>query len=107
MTRFFTTMMTMAVGVSLYSGTALADSEHGADHMMSGAGWIMAPIMMIVVLAIVVFLVVLLVRWLWPGGHSTGSAGNSNDAIRILEERFARGEIEKEEFEEKKHIIGA
>jgi putative membrane protein len=47
--------------------------------------------------------IIFLIRWLI---HSTkgGAAGtqSGSGAIEILKERYARGEINKEEFEEKK-----
>ena len=43
--------------------------------------------------------VVVLVRALTDRGAGTGSKGSS--AMEILEERFARGEIDREEFEER------
>jgi putative membrane protein len=47
------------------------------------------------------------VRWLggpWqaPGPHQTPSARTPLD---ILKERFARGEIDKEEFEERRRVV--
>ena len=42
---------------------------------------------------------------MWGGGHRHGDKGDSS-ALRILEERFAKGEISREEFEEKKVILG-
>ncbi|NIM26988.1 MAG: hypothetical protein GTO67_07270 [Gammaproteobacteria bacterium] len=70
-----------------------------------GGGWFMMPIMMLIFLAILALFVVLIVRRLWPSGLPGGSGESTKRAISILEERFARGEIEKEEFEEKKRIL--
>jgi putative membrane protein len=91
------------------SSTALAQNREYPDypyHMMWGGGWFMGPVMMLLFLAIVVVVLVLLVRWLWPGHTSGGSGANVKSALTILEERYARGEIDKEEFEEKKRVIG-
>lgn len=67
------------------------------------------PFFMIMLLAVLVAAVVLLVRWLggpWRGAmppHETSSGRTAHD---ILKERFARGEIDKEEFEERRRILG-
>lgn len=52
-----------------------------------------------------VLLVVLAARWL--GGSSSGRASrhDGRNALDILEERFARGEIDKKEFEERKRTL--
>ena len=78
--------------------------------MIPWYGMIFGPIMMIVVLVTVVTVVVLLVRWL--GGGFSPSSGpylppqrTQRTALDILEERFAKGEIEKDEFEEKKRLL--
>jgi len=69
-------------------------------------GMVFGPIMMIAVLAAVITLVVFLVRWL--GGASIVPPPYSppeKTPLDILRERLARGEIEKQEFEEKKRIL--
>ncbi len=72
-----------------------------------GWGWghmIFGSLLMIVFLAGVILLVVLVVRWL--GGPSTGAPGERRKtALEILQERFARGEIDKEEYEERKRTL--
>jgi putative membrane protein len=90
-----------------------SDAERYAygPHMMWGGGWygmILGPLFMILVLAIVIAVAVLLVRWLggpWPaaGSHQTPS---SRTPLEILKGRFARGEIDKEEFEERRRVLG-
>lgn len=77
-------------------------------HMWNGGGhgWFFGPLMMIAFIAVAVVVVVLLVRWL--GGVSHGSVAHKHvdkTPLDILKERFARGEIDKEEFEERRKIL--
>ena len=73
---------------------------------MNGSGWGMGfggPGMLLF-LIVVGLVVVMLGRWL--GSDSTGrSDGRTKNALEILEERYARGEIGREEFEQKKHDL--
>jgi putative membrane protein len=65
------------------------------------------PLMMILFIAAIVVVVVLLVRWLGGAGH--GAAPHSppgRTPLDILKERFARGEIDKDEFEERRRTLG-
>lgn len=78
-------------------------------HMMDWAGgWygmIFGPLFMILVLAVVIALAVLLVRWLGGPWHGT-QAPPGRTPLDILRERFARGEIDKQEFEERRRVLG-
>ena len=69
--------------------------------MMGGFGWgWYMPIIMIVFWGLVIWGIVALVR-----GLSTGSGGSSvqvDSALEILKRRYARGEITKQEYEERK-----
>lgn len=83
----------------------------GAD--MSAAGWIVMVIWAIFWVAVIVA-IILLVRHLWlrsDGGRWEGGATQSDtphhmwrrsNALNILEERYARGEIDREEFLQRK-----
>ena len=75
--------------------------------MMPWYGMIFGPIMMILVLATVVTVVILLVRWLGGGSWQPFNDNRqpSKAALDILKERFAKGEIDKDEFEEKKRLL--
>lgn len=81
-------------------------------HMMGwGGGWygmIFGPLFMILVLAVVIAVAVLLVRWLGGPWHGTAShqVPPGRAPLDILKERFARGEIDKEEFEERRRVLG-
>ena len=71
----------------------------------SHGGWILGPIMMIVFLALLVIAVVMIVRWL--GGSDAGRRGPSGDAaLDTLRQRFARGEIDRDEFEDRRQVLG-
>lgn len=48
---------------------------------------------------------VFLVRWLWDQGRSVPSREAEGSALEILRRRYARGEIDREEFEAKKRDL--
>jgi len=75
-------------------------------HMWEGGGhaWFLGPLMMVVLVAVLVAAVVLLVRWLAPAPVLHAAAGKA--PLDILKERFARGEIDKAEYEERRHVLG-
>lgn len=79
------------------------------DHMM-GWGFPFAGILMFVVVAAVIVVAVLLIRYLWNVGHSqgTGPAGNGQsrrEALHILDTRYAKGEIDREEYLRRKEDL--
>jgi putative membrane protein len=76
-----------------------------------GGGWygmIFGPLVMILVLGVVIAIAVLLVRWLigYAPGPAAHHAPPGRSSLDILEERFARGEIDKDEFEERRRVLG-
>jgi putative membrane protein len=70
----------------------------GMHPMMWGAWGFGMMFMMVLFWALVVVGIVLLVRWLL----GQGKASRSDTAVEILRQRYARGEINKEEFDVKK-----
>lgn len=74
-----------------------------------GWGWghgIFGLLMMVLFWGGIIVVIVLAVRWLGGGAHGRRPEPPSRDsALDILKERFARGEIEKEEFEERKRLL--
>lgn len=91
---------------SNYSGYGYGPRMMGWD---GGYGMIFGPLFMILVLAVVIGVVVLLVRWLGGSCHGTASprhAPPGRTSLDILKERFARGEIDKAEFEERRRVLG-
>jgi len=64
----------------------------------------MGPFTLIFSFALVVFLGIILVRSLWPGALPWWGQ-DAEPALEILERRFAGGEINQEEFEEKHRLL--
>ena len=76
--------------------------HHGMDwggHMMFGS------LMMVLFWGGIILVIVLLVRWTKGQASSDGAAPRGNRALEILEKRFARGDIDRVEFEERKRLI--
>ena len=90
---------------SLSATAALADPGDGGWHPMMGwGGWFFGPIMMVLFFALLIAAVVIIARLL--GGDRTDGGSKSTDrAVEILRERFARGEITKEEFDEARRTL--
>lgn len=75
-------------------------------HMWDG-GWhggFFGPLMMLLLIGLIIVAVVLLVR---RGEGQDGSPDQSDETpLDILKKRFARGEIDKDEFEERRRTLG-
>jgi len=104
-------MLAIPALLAAYGGSSLAWAQESGvyygHHMMGGSwhGWIFGPFMMLVFLALAVAVVVLVVRWLGGGSAATPPASSRKTALDILKERFARGEIDQEEFEQRKRVL--
>lgn len=73
----------------------------------TGWGWsILGGVHMILWWVLLILGIVVLSRWL-VRGFSRDSGDIGNRALDILKERYARGEIGKDEFEQKKHDLQA
>ncbi len=86
---------------------------YGPHMMMDWTGWgygmFFGPLLMILVLAAVIAAAVIIVRGV--GGPSQWAPPPhpmppGRTALDILKERHARGEIDKEEFEERRRVLG-
>lgn len=70
-----------------------------------GAGWLMGIINIVFWVAVIIG-VIYLIKWLSSSSKQKGQEGKSGDmALDILRERYAKGDISKEEFEEKKKVL--
>lgn len=73
-----------------------------------GMGWF-GMIFMLLFWALIIAGIVFLIRWLVQntGSRSSSGVGTGSQAMEILKERFAKGEITRDEFESmKKEILG-
>ena len=86
-------VMASAAAMALAPAVALADNGEawGYGHMGWG-GWIFGPLMMILFIGVV---------RLFDGPR----AGGGRRALDLLDERFARGEIDKAEYEERRAAL--
>jgi putative membrane protein len=77
---------------------------YGPHMMWWGGGWygmVFGPLIMILVLAVVIAAAVLLVRGIggsWPGMTPPHHAPPDRTPLDTLKERYARGEIDREEY---------
>lgn len=79
----------------------------GWNHM-GGAGWHMGfggGFLMLLSWAAIVVAAVMLAKWL-AGDRSRSSPPRERSALDVLKERYARGEIGRDEFEQKKRDLG-
>jgi len=74
-----------------WGGYGMSWGMFGALHML--LWWIL------IILGIVV-----LIKWLF-GGSSRRDSGTADRALEILKERYARGEIGKDEFDQKRRDL--
>lgn len=65
----------------------------------------LGPLFMIAWLALLVAVIVLVVRWL--GGGSFGVSSPLRTPREILDERFAKGEIDQDEYEKRRKVLGS
>lgn len=74
---------------------------------MGGFGWWgmgFGVVFMLLFWLFIVLGIIALLRWLQQSSSGRGTRGKT--AIEIIQERYARGEIDKEEYEQKKRDLG-
>ena len=104
-------VVAMAIPLAAWGqGPATNEAYAYGPHMMAWGGWyglILGPLFMALVLAAVVAFAAIFVRWLGgPWGTPPPHHGTGRTALDILKERYARGEIDKDEFDERRRVIG-
>jgi putative membrane protein len=88
--------------LNLYSGRAEAQMGPGMMGWGYGMGWFWTIVMVVFWIAVIVG-IIFLIKWLVISTSAGGRGARSEDSpLEILKQRYARGEIDKEEFEEKK-----
>lgn len=72
---------------------------------MMGTGWLNAPVVWVGfllslgLLAFVVVGLIAAIRWLMHDANAPGASREPDRALHIVRDRYARGEISREEFE--------
>ncbi len=92
---------------AVLAAPALAWADYGdGQHMMwgGGMGGLFGIVMMLIMVALIAAVVALIWRAINPGKSQTTS---DDSALGILKERYARGEIDKQEYEERRRILKA
>jgi putative membrane protein len=83
---------------------------HPWGGMMGGMGWV-GMIFQVLFWIVILVLLGVLIKWLLQGPSSgqqvqgNAPASSGSRALEILKERYARGEIDKEEFDQKKRDL--
>jgi putative membrane protein len=102
----------MFAALPVFLNSAAAQSPgggYGPGMMWGDGGWSMfffGPLFMIITLVAVVAAIVLLLRWMGGMPASGPHLPMGKTALDILKERFAKGEIDKAEFEERRRVLG-
>lgn len=91
-------------GLGHPSGLVGSSSVLGMMHGGGGGPWMM--VLPFVLLAALVFGAIYLVRALWPESRTgVGPASERDAAMEALRERFARGEIDQDEFDRRRQAL--
>ncbi|WP_341863773.1 SHOCT domain-containing protein [Gymnodinialimonas sp. 57CJ19] len=83
---------------------------HGHDMMWGGNQWggfgmVLGPIFMILILVAIVAGIIYLLRLFGVAGPGSSGHVAHDRALALLKERYAKGEIDSEEFAERKKLL--
>lgn len=118
MIRFHEPWSAAPLALALSFGPAWGQTPPAADSygygpgMMGwggGYGMFFGPLFMILILAVVVAAIVIVLQGRggsWLGGQPPHSLPPGRAPLDILKERFASGEIDKAEFEDRRRVLG-
>lgn len=74
-------------------------------HMGDGYGWGVGVLGMVIFWIVIVAAVALVARLVWDRGGPRESSRASDTPLEILQRRYARGEIDRAEYEEKRRDL--
>ena len=77
----------------------------GGGGMGLGGGGLLGGLLMLLFWGVLIVAAVVGVRWLWDQGRPPAGRGPGESALEGLRRRYARGEIEREEFETKRRDL--
>lgn len=104
----------LSAGLATFAFSALAQPSgegygHHAQMWGHGGGWgssmLHGPFMVLVTIVILALVAMAVARLMGCGSHRCGHRRSGSNALAILEERFAKGEIDKAEFEERRDAL--
>ena len=99
---FISVLSLFVPALNLNGGRAEAQMGPGMMGWGYGMGWVGMILMAAFWIAVIVG-IIFLIRWVVISTGTGGRGARSEEsALEILKRRYARGEINKEEFEEKK-----
>lgn len=91
--------------IPVFADAASGGGMWGGDHqMMYGMGGF-GMLMMLGLLVLIIMAVVFLMRGFSHSQHRHGNAESNSRPIDILNERYARGDIDHDEYEERKRRL--
>ena len=74
-----------------------------SDNTMGGGGWVVMVLGMVIFWSLLIFVVAAIFRGTRNDGVAMGTPGR--DPMEILDERFARGEIDAEEYHTRRDAL--
>jgi len=101
--RILPVMMASPIPITVYAQVSAYEGGRGWGGLVATG----VPLLIMLLIFATIFIAILaliraLTRWL----NRHGKAAPPETALEILRKRYARGEIDKEEFEAKKHDLG-
>jgi putative membrane protein len=95
-------LLLMGAVPALAQGRGYYNQNYWGPHMMMGwGGGLFSWIFMIAFWALIIALLIAGLRWLWQASNRPGPVQPAGDrSMAILKERYAKGEINLEEFED-------
>jgi putative membrane protein len=100
---FFLSMSREALAQGRSYGHGMGPGMMGWGYGMGWFGMILMGLFWIAIIVGIIFLI----KWLFVSAGTKGHRADSEDsALEILKRRYARGEVNKEEFEQKKRDLG-
>ena len=99
MGRFASSLFAVVLVLATTPAMSQSDGGYGHGHMWGGAGWMLGPIFMILILASVAAIVYLIIRSMADKSQSPRPSVNRDEPMDILKMRYAKGEIDHDEYE--------